>query len=484
MKILSKIAHRLVHMKYHKKNIRPILLYVASFTEAPLIGILANQLIQKQESIIILLSEENKSLKARIKSFITSEKVQFIYSNNGYSCESFTKKDEIFFEKIKQKYITYNLDFNTLKALYCSQRMELIRSKSIIKQYSPKLLIVAEDGVSANAPLINAALEFKIPVLDVPYGYGSKLDLENALEQKQRNEELYNSESGAGLVVKEFYPQWVKKGAFEGSILLNPYFILAREELGISVSNPWTVHGGYATRLAAESKSMYAHYLNEGINANKIILTGTPYCDYLKAFIDCSKSIHNSAKKKNNRRSMLVCWPPSYHAERAHLCDFDSYQELTASVFNFLSKLEDITITLSLHPAVQTEFKSFVAGLNLNISEEYILNELPRHDIYISCFSSTIRWAIALGKPVVNYDFYKFNINEYKEVSSVLHVNEQNSFEQIVGRLINDDDYYEEVCSNQKKIAADWGVLDGSNINRIHALINQLTINEDVAALS
>ncbi|KTD47619.1 hypothetical protein [Legionella quateirensis] len=482
MNIISKIVNRLFNSESDSKTTRPIFVHVATFTEAPLLAITANQLMSKNEFIIFVLLDNNENLKARIKSFIKNVDVQFIYLNSDNDQDTEIKIDEVQFKKIENKYSKYDLDLNTLRALYLIQLQEIARAKKILKLHKPKLLIVAEDGISANTPLIKTVLSESIPVLDIPYGYGSYLDLENALAQKNQNEELYNSKSGAGLAVKEFFPQWIKKGTFEGAILLNPYFILAREELGISVHNPWTVHGGSASRLAAESKAMYAHYLREGIPSEKIVLTGTPYCDYIRASINSNKSIQNHSANtlvvKDKQRSILVCWPPSYHSERAQLCEFDNYQDLTASVLNFLAQLKNVKVTLSLHPAVQPEFKEFVAGFNLNISESYVLDEITQHDIYISCFSSTIRWAIALGKPVVNYDFYKFGINEYKDVPSVLNVTAQNDFEKLVSRLVEDNQFYEETCLNQKKIASDWGILDGSNIERIYGLINQLSAEQ------
>lgn len=476
MSIISNFINRFLQIQSSAKEKYPILIYVYSFTEAPLIGIFANQLMNKDEFIIFVLPDNNEHLKVRIKSFIKNFNGIFIYLNSELLLNDSITIDEAKFEQIENKYSIYNLDINNLKALYLIQLKEIAAAKKILEQYKPKILIVAEDGVSAYLPLIANALLSNVPVLDIPYGYGSHRDLENALAQKLQKEELFSSDSGAGLAVKELYPQWVKKGKFDGAILLNPYFILAREELGMSVQNPWTVHGGSAIRLAVESRHMLSHYLSEGVQSEKLQLTGTPYCDYIKNCIDENNNEPVAEPfETENKLSILVCWPPSYHAERSELCEFDSYHELTATVFTFLSQLKNAKVTLSLHPAVQSEFREFIAGLNLRISDAYILEELTKHDMYISCFSSTIRWAIALGKPVVNYDFYKFHIDEYKDVPAVLHVDNQIGFEDLVNRLLKDVQYYNEVCLNQKTIASDWGALDGLNFERIYTLINELT---------
>ncbi|MDW9141816.1 hypothetical protein SE938_03455 [Legionella pneumophila] len=346
------------------------------------------------------------------------------------------------------------------------------------KKYQPKLLIVGEDGVGSNACLIQAAAFKKIPILDIPYGYGSYLDLENSLDQKSKNEELYHSDEGAGLAVKDKFPHWVKKGKFSGSILLNPYFILAREELQIKLYNPWTVHGGYANVLGAESKVMFNHYLKEGLQPKKIVLTGSPYCDYLKTCLELNNRNLETSNNHNldNQKSILVCWPPSYHNERSKLCEFDTYEDLTSTVFKFLSQLKNVTVTINLHPAVQPEFKSFVESFNINISTSYILDELVKHDIYVSCYSSTVRWAIALGKPVINYDFYQFNLNDYDEASGVLKVSKQEEFEHVMKMVLEKGQYLHEIQAAQKLISTDWGMIDGLNFERIYKEINKLTL--------
>lgn len=471
---MNKVMKKILRF-YNHVNKKPIAIYINSFTDAPVLAMLALQLIVKKENIIFVLAENNERLVSRILSFINDFNGIFVFLNelNIIELNDLTDKINI----MQNKYKKYDLNFDTLQALYTSLSNELARSEEFFIKYQPKLLIVGEDGIGANASLIQAARLKKIPILDIPYGYGSYMDLENSLSQKSQNEELYYSDDGAGLAVKDNFSHWVKKGKFSGAILLNPCFILAREELQIKLYNPWTVHGGYANVLGAESQVMFNHYLKEGVQPNKLTLTGSPYCDYLKACLySNNKNLGGSIKcNKDNPKSILVCWPPSYHSERSNLCEFDTYEELTSTVFNFLSQLKNVTVTINLHPAVQPEFKSFVENLNINISTSYILDELVKHDIYVSCYSSTVRWAIALGKPVVNYDFYQFNLNDYDNAPGVLKVSKQEEFEYVMKLILEKDQYFNEIQTAQKQISADWGIIDGLNFERIYKVINKLT---------
>ncbi|HBD9459317.1 TPA: hypothetical protein KLD74_003102, partial [Legionella pneumophila] len=118
---------------------------------------------------------------------------------------------------------------------------------------------------------------------------------------------------------------------------------------------------------------------------------------------------------------------------------------------------------------------TFIKNTNINISKEYILDEIPKHDIYISCYSSTIRWAIAARKPVINYDFYNFNIKDYSEAPGVLRAENNEKFNLLLNKLITDDQYYQQIALLQKGSSSDWGMIDGQNFARIYNLIKKLT---------
>ncbi|ASQ46423.1 hypothetical protein [Legionella clemsonensis] len=462
-----------------KKNAKPIMIFISSYTNVHVLSMLAKDLIAEQENILFIMQTYDENLLNKIKFFIPNFTNQYLVIDDEANEVPYINEEQISFENIQQKYQDFDVCFNTFKALYVIQYNLLNVANYIIRKNQPKILIVPEDGISSNLCLIEAATKAEIPVLDVPYGYGSYYDLENALAQKQLIEELYSEKEGAGQAVKEYYPHWVKSGKFAGSILLNPHFILALEELNLSVQNPWTVHGGAATKITVESQAMYDHYLNEGIIENKLCLTGTPYCDYLRAEIDSNKlykeAFLSSKKIHKEKTSVLICWPPSYHAERANLCEYATYEELTKSVLDELTKLINVSITLSVHPAVQREFMELLKNFNVRISTDYILSELPKHDIYISCYSSTIRWAIAVAKPVINYDFYKFRLRDYQGVPGVLNVETASAFQQTVNKLITDEDYYHKIALSQKAQAERWGLLDGLNFKRIYSLIMELT---------
>ena len=60
---------------------------------------------------------------------------------------------------------------------------------------------------------------------------------------------------------------------------------------------------------------------------------------------------------------------------------------------------------------------------------------VPLCDVFVASISSTIRWAIACGKPVVNYDVYRYRYTDFIGVEGVLTCEEQDEFVSVLRRL-------------------------------------------------
>jgi len=92
----------------------------------------------------------------------------------------------------------------------------------------------------------------------------------------------------------------------------------------------------------------------------------------------------------------------------------------------------------------------------------------------VASVSATIRWAIACGIPVVNYDVYRMNYEDYNEVGGVVTVDDRMSFLSAMRRLTTDTDYYETVADLQRRSMDQWGKLDGRSGERMLKLFDSI----------
>jgi len=252
--------------------------------------------------------------------------------------------------------------------------------------------------------------------------------------------------------------------------------VMAYEGHGLRVRDAWIVHGGYADRLLAESRQMLGLYRREGIPASKLALTGSPYCDVLaegaRAEPAAQAALRQPRRIDPARTRILVSWPPSYHASRRQFAEFPTYREMTLAVLGWLARLPDCSVTLSMHPAAPEADRAAVRETGLAFADEYVIRLIPRHDIYVSYFSSTIRWAIAAGKPVVGYDAYKLELPVYDAAPGFVNARDVATFKQKMLELVASADAFAAAAARQVSVAEDWGSLDGRCTERVAAEID------------
>ena len=353
----------------------------------------------------------------------------------------------------------------------------LAAAQALLTRLAPAVVIVSEDGISGPAALIAAARSLKLPVVDLPYGYGTQHDLDVALEEKASHNELIQAQGGLGRLLRLLAPAWVKKGRFAGALIFPMAYIAAREALGMTLRNAWIVHGGYADRLLVESDQMMDLYRAEGQPRKKLALTGTPYCDVMFSALQSDPQANAAFRAPQpigpDALRVLVSWPTSYHASRAAHCEFVSYEEMSKEVLGWLHELPGCQLTVSLHPAIQGELRAGLEGLGLNIVHDYVIELIPRHDIYISYFSSTQRWAIACGKPVVNYDAYQVGLNVYDDAPGFFSTARFEDFKRHMIGLTSSRQEFTKVTAEQIAVAARWGIVDGACMARMLAELDR-----------
>lgn len=348
-----------------------------------------------------------------------------------------------------------------------------------LEEIAPSVVMVSEDGISGPAAVMAAARSLGLPIVDLPYGYGTQDDFEIVLGDKESNKELIRLGRGfLDWLLAKLAPAWIKKGRFAGALMFPVPYIIAREALGMSLRNAWIVHGGYADVLLVESEQMMALYRSEGVPEQKLALTGSPYCDSMYAALSNDPAATAAFRRpyavQADSLRVLVSWPPSYHVSRGKYSEYPTYEDMSRDILTWLAALPGCELTVSLHPAALDETREFIRSLGVCINDEYIIRLIPKHDIYISYFSSTIRWALACAKPVVNYDAYKLDLDVYASAPAFFNARNTDEFKQRVASFIASPEAFAVAASEQVAVAGRWGLVDGECMSRILTEIDKL----------
>lgn len=355
----------------------------------------------------------------------------------------------------------------------------LALAQELLDEISPSALICSEDGISSDIALITAARFASVPIVDVPYGFGSLYEIERDLARKAREDRL-NFATGWNLWrLGRIAPQWVKKGNFAGALMHDARVILAWEALGITVRDPWIIHGGYSDILCVENEVAFVQYLREGISLSKLERTGSPYCDYmvrsLAENVQAAAAFRKPARIEQDVTRVLVSWFPSYHADSPGANEFTTYDEMTVTVLGMLASLPRIKLTVSLHPACSSDTSVVLQSLGIECSTEYVLKLIPANDVFITYFSSTIRWALAAGKVVINYDAYRLGLSTFDGAPGFVNARSFEALTQIMKAVTTSGDFLSLRSAAQIRVADDWGVVDGNCNGRIEAVVDRVS---------
>lgn len=334
----------------------------------------------------------------------------------------------------------------------------------LLASLAPDILVLGGDMVGYDTSLyVKLAHAAGIPVIIVPS------TMSNGLEQAEvyYADPNYYVTGWTHRLVATLFPKWVKTHRGRELFRCPPGRILAMELAGLAPPQPWIFNSSSADVIAMESQAMIDYYAEAGMKHERMILTGTLSDD---AMADCL------ARKDELRMELLkeldldpalplvlTALPPDFlylNGGRPE-CDFKDYRSLVEFWIDTLAQTTGCNHVLALHPSVDPDEMRYVERDGIRISRRRTAELVPVCDIYVASISSTIRWAITCGKPVVNYDVYRYRYTDFLRCPGVIAIEEQADFKAVLHRLVNDLAYRDSVAGIQSEQSGYWGLLDG-----------------------
>lgn len=343
----------------------------------------------------------------------------------------------------------------------------------LIGQYAPDLMVMCEENVGHFSHIpIRVFESHHIPTLVVPY------TIANATEAAEVYYDSFQHQVPAHFINRlaaRWYPQWVYEYRGRELLRLPAAQIISLERSGYHHERPWTLNSEESILVAVENKHMLEYYKNEGLPSDCLILTGALYDDALAEATARSKELRRKLFEELGLRDglpiLLCALPPSQFPRD---CEFGDYDTLLSIWMETLSCIKGWNVVVRPHPRFTDEEINRLESFGVKVSKWDTATLVPLCDLYVASVSATIRWAIACGKPVVNYDAYQMKYADYKDVSGVLTVFSRTDFKNILDRLTTDPRYYREIENNQQREMSNWGLLDGKSSERMLKLFDDM----------
>ena len=341
----------------------------------------------------------------------------------------------------------------------------------------PSLILLPEENLFYNSQLfVRTAHSYAIPVVVVPFTIVNTLEWAEAFFDV----DSYQANQGWNRLLAKAFPRWVLEHR-DRRLILPPLYILGCEYFGTVPTNPWLINSGNADAIAAESQFMFDYYERAGIQKEKIRLIGALYDDRLHSIlerrIEHRKALGLGLGIQVEEKVVLVGLPPNqFEAGRRKGCEFDSYEELVRFMIQSIVAQRDskTTVLINLHPRIDGAAVKWLEGLGAVIVPEPIEALVPLADVYIAVASATIRLGITCGIPVVNYDAYQYNYDDFKDLPGVCEVKSRDEYEMTVKALLNDQSFYSQIEAAQQQTAETFCLLDGKAGKRMLDLFRQM----------
>ncbi|WP_425405454.1 hypothetical protein [Hwanghaeella sp.] len=358
-------------------------------------------------------------------------------------------------------------------------RYRLSAAKKIIRESGADIIVVPEDGIGGNYWAVEAAARLGVPSAVLPFGMGDSSSLiYKGIEEKFSDGSLCLADSEEGAVIKEIWPQWVNDTAYGEALFLPPAFVAGMELTGISLPQPWVMHGGNASAILVEGTEMQSRYRKEGVREGKMVLAGSVYTDILHdglmRFSGDDRVIREFRRHAPDNLRVLVCVPPNESSHWRQQSEFEHISDYCTRLRHFAEELGNVTLDFSLHPRTLPQDIEILERNGIRGLPDSAIKLIPAYDVVITSLSSVSRWALVCARPVIDFDMFGFKKIDFPDVAGFLYCLRFGEVLAQLKRLHDDDQYYTECSRGCLPIMQGFEPVDGKAVRNIARRLEQI----------
>jgi len=349
--------------------------------------------------------------------------------------------------------------------------------RTLLNVVKPDAIVVLEDNIQTYSRFfVEEASRRGVPAMILPF------TIPNPTEAAQfyKGNRAYSLDGLVKSLFVKIFPRWRHDHLGQGMMRLPLDQAVLYELFGYATSKPWVLNYGSASAIAVESEAMRTAYTRLGFQADRLKVVGEPI----------GKVLHQGLTERAARRSdllaglgldpskpLIVCgFPPDqYNSNDTSHFEFETFERMLDAWMSAFGALHaSANVVIRPHPRLDPKALKLRAPDNVRISGDPTAQLIPLADIYVASISATIRWAIACGIPVVNYDCYRYRYDDYASADGVIAVEHLGDFRREIGRLIGEPAYFEAVRARQRAVMNYWGVADDKFAERFARMAQEL----------
>lgn len=359
----------------------------------------------------------------------------------------------------------------------------LLFSLKVYKRIKPAIVIFGQEFPgSPNSLITQYCNKDRVPTLIVPFAVGTPKEMVESLYDKKDHWVNINI---LNRLAAHLFPHWVNYYRGKELLRLPGQTIFLLEFLRLAPPHPWIPNSGYISKIAVENDTMMQYYTGMQFPSAQLELTGATYDDVIVQARESIEEIKASTAARlrlDPEKKWLVCaWPTNQYSSRNEPLEFGNYEQLChawASALQAVATQTDFEVIICPHPVSDISYVRqtlSLYGLHTRIATNGTLPLVCCCDLFVACVSSTIRWAISLGVPVINYDCYEYGYTDFDIAGGVVTVTQSADFEKQLMAWTKNASMYHSALRKQEECSKQWGIHDGQSTSRIISLIDRLT---------
>lgn len=276
------------------------------------------------------------------------------------------------------------------------------------------------------------------------------------------------------------FPRWLYRYRGTELVRLPSGHIWAREMLGIAPPLPWVLHSGYSDCILVESEAALQSCWREGLPEHQVALVGGILHDSMRRLLEdpAARRVELCARlglADPGRPLLLWAVPPDefYRPGGRPECVFPDHRQVVDHFVRLGGSLAGWNVVFSLHPSIGSAVRERMAAAGAAVWDGHTAEAVPLCDLFVASGSTTVQWAALCGRPIIDYDVYRYRQDDYRGMAGRLATEDLDEFEAILRRLTADDGERAALAAASAGGAGRWGVLDGLAGQRIAERIAQ-----------
>ncbi len=350
------------------------------------------------------------------------------------------------------------------------------RFNQILQSVAPDVLVLAEDNVGHMTGVFTTlARKRNCRIIVIPYTLANAREFSEAYFNVPEHQ-IYHWPNE---LVARRYPQWLRTHKDRRLMRMPGWHVLMHEMMGFAPPAPWIYNSGCADAILVESPRTKDYYCRAGLPARQLLTPGSMTDDVIARELQCAaarrEQLFEELKLPPGQPLLLTAVPPDQLPSRPD-CGFANYSQLVRAWLEPLTRQQHFNVVVRLHPRTARKKVEFIEReMGLRISELDTATLVALCDFYVASVSATIRWASACGKPVVNYDVYQYQYDDYDNAPGIVTMASHQEYLQTIHRIASDPEYRQQLLRAQQADMPNWGRLDGQSGTRILNIFDYYT---------